>query len=95
MFWTEVRLALFRQTMRHQVFVAMLVCMAHTQLQREPNMIDKGFYITDYTGARNKSALKKLGVTHILSAVGFSPAFPDEFKYKVLHIDDSDSEVCA
>lgn len=69
--------------------------MAHTQLQREPNMIDKGFYITDYTGARNKSVLKKLGVTHILSAVGFSPAFPDEFKYKVLHIDDSDSEVCA
>ena len=69
-----------REGLLHLRLVILTVLLSHTR-------------VADYTGARNKDALKKLGVTHVLSAVGFQPAYPDEFKYKVLNIDDSDSEV--
>jgi len=58
----------------------------------EPDKFEDRLYITDASGASNKQALKRLQITHVLSAVGFEPPFPQDFKYLVLHVDDADEE---
>ena len=49
-------------------------------------IIDK-LYVGDISGASNMLALKRAGITHILTAAaGIQPFFPRDFKYKCLNV---------
>jgi hypothetical protein len=54
-------------------------------ISTEPNFdeIIPGLYVGDIASAYNKNALKKTGITHVVTAVlGISPIFPKEFQYE-------------
>lgn len=51
--------------------------------------ITNHIYISDLSSAFNKNKLKDDGITHILTTVlGIDPIFPNEFKYKNIHLRD-------
>ncbi|KAL7251881.1 hypothetical protein ACSBR1_013684 [Camellia fascicularis] len=50
-----------------------------------PCQIEEGLYLGSVGGANNKSALKSLNVTHILTvASSLAPAHPNDFIYKII-----------
>lgn len=52
-----------------------------------PCQIEEGLYLGSVGGANNKSALKSLNVTHILTvASSLAPAHPNDFIYKIIDI---------
>ncbi|KAG9135560.1 hypothetical protein Leryth_002303 [Lithospermum erythrorhizon] len=54
-----------------------------------PSKIEEGLYLGSVGAANNKIALKSLNVTHILTvANSLSPAYPQDFVYKVINISD-------
>lgn len=47
--------------------------------------ISQGLYLGSLGAANNRSALKSLNITHILTvASSLPPAYPNEFKYKIV-----------
>jgi protein tyrosine phosphatase len=53
------------------------------------NQIVPRIFIGDIASASNKDALQEQGITHILSVYnGCYEIFPDDFKYKIIHIND-------
>jgi protein tyrosine phosphatase (PTP) superfamily phosphohydrolase (DUF442 family) len=55
--------------------------------------IQDGVYIGDLASASNHTEMKKLGITHVISAVpGAAPAFPKDFKYMHVPVMDIESE---
>lgn len=55
-----------------------------------PNEVIPGLFIGSIGSALNKTALKDLGITHILCVADkINPAFPTEFIYKAIRILDS------
>ena len=57
------------------------------------NKITDCIYIGDISSAFNRDELKKLGITHILSAIlGVDPPFPNDFTYMNVHIRDVTKE---
>jgi hypothetical protein len=51
------------------------------------NKILDNLWLGDLNDASNLYKLKQHGVTHILqAAAGFKPAYPDEFKYKIINV---------
>lgn len=56
------------------------------------NKITEGLWLGDMTGAYNRFALRKNGITHILTvAQGIMPKFPTQFQYKLISILDCPS----
>lgn len=54
-----------------------------------PCQIEEGLYLGSVGGANNKSALKSLNVTHILTvASSLAPTHPNDFIYKIIDIPD-------
>jgi len=66
----------------------------HKVLKNEaPSKIISNLYLGSWEAAQNKHGLKKLGVTHVLTvAQGLQPPYPESFHYKVVEVDDHDSE---
>ena len=57
------------------------------------NEIVPNLFVGDIASAYNKKELKKIGVTHVLTAIlGVSPIFPNEFTYKNVPIRDIPGE---
>ncbi len=55
--------------------------------------IQNGVYIGDIASANNEVELKKLGITHIITAIlGVNPSFPGDFVYLNVPIRDIESE---
>ena len=55
--------------------------------------VEGNVYIGDIASAYNSTELKKLGITHIVTAIlGVDPHFPDEFIYLTVPIRDVESE---
>ena len=53
------------------------------------NQIVPRLYVGDLASASNCDALKEQGITHIVSIYnGSYEIFPDDFKYKIIHIND-------
>jgi predicted protein tyrosine phosphatase len=53
------------------------------------NQIVPRIYVGDLASASNKEALQEQGITHIVSIYnGCYEIFPDDFKYKIIHIND-------
>ena len=51
------------------------------------NKILDNLWLGDLNDASNLIKLKQHGITHILQvAAGFKPAYPEEFKYKVINV---------
>jgi len=51
--------------------------------------ITENIYVGDLASASNKKAMKEQGITHILTVLnGAYEIFPDDFSYKVIHIND-------
>ncbi|KAK6130327.1 hypothetical protein DH2020_035919 [Rehmannia glutinosa] len=63
-----------------------------TKIVKEDNIpcqIEEGLYLGSLGAANNRSALKSLNVTHILTIANFlAPAHPNDFIYKVIQIPD-------
>lgn len=54
---------------------------------------DAGVYIGDIASASNVEGLKKLGITHVVTAVlGVAPQFPSDFEYMCVPVRDVESE---
>uniref|UniRef100_A0A175YJK2 Uncharacterized protein n=1 Tax=Daucus carota subsp. sativus TaxID=79200 RepID=A0A175YJK2_DAUCS len=50
-----------------------------------PDQIEEGLYLGSIGAANNRSVLKSLNVTHILTvASSLPPSYPNEFKYKIV-----------
>jgi protein tyrosine phosphatase len=55
--------------------------------------ITDNLYISDICSAMNKDKLKEEGITDILCTIlGVYPIYPDEFKYKNIHVRDTEEE---
>eukprot|EP00727_Mastigamoeba_balamuthi_P007476 m51a1_g3349 putative leucine rich repeat protein (564) ;mRNA; f:409686-411648 len=55
-----------------------------------PDVILPNVYLGEVQTARNKHALKSLGVTNILCVASYLPLYPEIFNYMVVDIDDTD-----
>ncbi|XP_024961015.1 dual specificity protein phosphatase 1-like isoform X2 [Cynara cardunculus var. scolymus] len=54
-----------------------------------PAQIEEGLYLGSVGAANNKSLLKSLNVTHILTAANsLPPAYPNDFTYKIVDVSD-------
>ncbi|MFS7933174.1 putative phosphoric monoester hydrolase [Helianthus anomalus] len=54
-----------------------------------PSQIEEGLYLGSLEAANNKTLLKSLNITHILTvASSFPPAYPNDFTYKTLDVHD-------
>nr|XP_043623968.1 dual specificity protein phosphatase 1-like [Erigeron canadensis] len=54
-----------------------------------PAQIEEGLYLGSVGAANNKTHLKRLNVTHILTvATSLLPAYPTDFTYKVIDVTD-------
>lgn len=54
-----------------------------------PDQIEEGLYLGSISAANNRSALKSLNITHILTVAGsMPPSYPNEFKYKTIDVQD-------
>ncbi|KAJ0928792.1 putative phosphoric monoester hydrolase [Helianthus annuus] len=54
-----------------------------------PSQIEEGLYLGSLEAANNKTLLKRLNITHILTvASSFPPAYPNDFTYKTLDVHD-------
>ncbi|KAL1803872.1 dual specificity protein phosphatase 1 isoform X2 [Daucus carota subsp. sativus] len=57
-----------------------------------PDQIEEGLYLGSIGAANNRSVLKSLNVTHILTvASSLPPSYPNEFKYKIVDVQDRES----
>lgn len=63
-----------------------------TKCIREDNVpckIEEGLYLGSLGAANNKSALKNLNITHVLTVAGsLPPPYPKDFTYKIIDIAD-------
>ena len=67
--------------------------MNKTVLTPSYNQITEKIYLGNEDTARDKVILKKLNISNILiCAEGCEPFYPDEFKYKILYLDDATDE---
>jgi len=57
-----------------------------------PDEILPNLYLGDYECAKNKISLESLGITHILTVAKFRPLYLSRFTYKILEVDDANSE---
>ncbi|XP_076909514.1 dual specificity protein phosphatase 1-like [Bidens hawaiensis] len=54
-----------------------------------PSQIEEGLYLGSVEAANNKTLLKSLNITHILTvASSIPPPFPNDFSYKTLDVHD-------
>ncbi|KAL8100265.1 uncharacterized protein LOC141683475 [Apium graveolens] len=53
-----------------------------------PCQIEEGLFVGSIGAANNKSALRSLSITHILTVMSSTPPYPDEFKYKIVDVQD-------
>ncbi|KAJ9538360.1 hypothetical protein OSB04_031093 [Centaurea solstitialis] len=71
---------------------ALLRVMYATKYVKDDNVpakIEEGLYLGSVGAANNKSLLKSLNVTHILTAANsLPPAYPNDFTYKVVDVSD-------
>ncbi|CAK9137179.1 unnamed protein product [Ilex paraguariensis] len=69
---------------------ALWQAMRATKCIREDNVpfkIEEGLYLGSLGAANNKSALKSLNITHILTvANSLAPAHPNDFTYKIVNV---------
>lgn len=56
-----------------------------------PDLVVPGVFLGSWACARNVSALRELGVTHVLCVATFKPPFPSEFVYKCVALPDEDA----
>ena len=61
----------------------------------EANEVVSGIYIGGIESSYDKSELKRLNITHIISAIpGYEPQYPNEFKYLVINsLDDENTKI--
>ena len=57
-----------------------------------PDKIMDNLYLGCWQCAKNKWALKSMGIGHIVTAAKFRPPWPEEFTYHVVPVDDTNSE---
>lgn len=57
-----------------------------------PSEISEGVWLGSYRSASNRNGLREKGITHILSVANLKPRFPEIFTYKVIDVDDVESE---
>ncbi|KAD2394078.1 hypothetical protein E3N88_41055 [Mikania micrantha] len=56
-----------------------------------PSQIEEGLYLGSVGAANNKTLLKSLNITHILTvASSLPPAYPNDFTYKVVDVPDKE-----
>lgn len=60
-----------------------------------PSEISEGVYLGSYRSASNRNGLRDKGITHILSVAKLKPHFPEIFTYKIIDVDDIESESLA
>ncbi|XP_063937428.1 dual specificity protein phosphatase 1 isoform X1 [Daucus carota subsp. sativus] len=53
-----------------------------------PCQIEEGLYLGSIGAANNKSALRSLNITHVLTVASLKPPYPNEFKYKIVDVQD-------
>ncbi|KAL0388659.1 UNVERIFIED_CONTAM: Dual specificity protein phosphatase 1 [Sesamum radiatum] len=67
---------------------ALLKVIQATKIVKEDNIpckIEEGLYLGSLGAANNRSALKSLNITHILTiAISLAPAHPNDFIYKIV-----------
>ncbi|KAL0348801.1 UNVERIFIED_CONTAM: Dual specificity protein phosphatase 1 [Sesamum angustifolium] len=67
---------------------ALLKVIQATKIVKEDNIpckIEEGLYLGSLGAANNRSALKSLNITHILTiAISLAPAHPNDFRYKIV-----------
>ncbi|KAL0414596.1 UNVERIFIED_CONTAM: Dual specificity protein phosphatase 1 [Sesamum radiatum] len=67
---------------------ALLKVIQATKIVKEDNVpckIEEGLYLGSLGAANNRSALKSLNITHILTiAISLAPAHPNDFIYKIV-----------
>ncbi|KAL6960043.1 Phosphoric monoester hydrolase [Sarracenia purpurea var. burkii] len=75
------------QIFRERV-AALMNAMYSTRLMKDDNVpckIEEGLYLGSFAAANNKTVLKNLNVTHILTvANSLAPAHRDDFIYKII-----------
>ena len=67
----------------------------HLRYPREGSIskIREHIFISDFAASFDKEHLKELGITHILTVIsGVSPAYPDDFQYMNISLQDSKNE---
>ncbi|KAL9161525.1 hypothetical protein ABFS82_07G026700 [Erythranthe guttata] len=58
-----------------------------------PSQIEEGLYLGSLGAAYNRSGLKGLNITHVLTvAHSLAPAHPDDFIYKTIEVRDKEDE---
>ncbi|KAK4405679.1 Dual specificity protein phosphatase 1 [Sesamum angolense] len=71
---------------------ALLKVIQATKIVKEDNIpcqIEEGLYLGSLGAANNRSALKSLNITHILTiAISLAPAHPNDFIYKIVEVPD-------
>ncbi|XP_074292189.1 dual specificity protein phosphatase 1-like isoform X2 [Silene latifolia] len=61
----------------------------YVQDDDEPCQIEEGLFLGSLGAANNKSGLKRLNVTHVLTvAASLAPPHPSDFTYKVIEVAD-------
>ncbi|KAL8263241.1 hypothetical protein R6Q59_024590 [Mikania micrantha] len=59
-----------------------------------PSQIEEGLYLGSVGAANNKTLLKSLNITHILTvASSLPPAYPNDFTYKVVDVPDKEDVI--
>jgi protein-tyrosine phosphatase len=53
-----------------------------------PDEIMPNLYLSSAQFPRNKHAMKRRGITHVLTVAHIPPPHPNDFKYKLIDIDD-------
>lgn len=57
-----------------------------------PAEISEGVYLGSYRSASNRNGMREKGITHVLSVANLKPRFPEVFTYKIIDVDDVESE---
>ncbi|KAL9237600.1 hypothetical protein vseg_012128 [Gypsophila vaccaria] len=74
---------------RVQALLRALYATRFVQDDKVPCQIEEGFFLGSLGAANNKSELKRLNITHILTVAGsLGPAYPRDFTYKVIEVAD-------
>ncbi|CAD5172624.1 unnamed protein product [Musa acuminata subsp. malaccensis] len=72
--------------------VQALRCARHARKDDVPCQIEEGLFLGSVGAALNKSALKDLNITHLLTvAKSLDPAYPNDFIYKKIDVLDTPS----
>src|SRR5579872_4058273 len=72
-------------------YAGMAQCMVQYYLNNtfSASEITARLFVGDLASASNKEAMREQGITHIISVLnGAYDIFPDDFTYKIIHIND-------